>query len=122
VFANQPGLKSTFPIARYIDAQRPVIGEHRLAALAVTVVSCCRRLVSARRVAQVVAHFSTERALDQRLLEGRRGLLHRLGAHRPFDKLVEQLRRDLGQHRRLRGRIGFLHLPYGLGHTVSYQR
>ena len=50
---------------------------------------------------------------DQSLFERRRGLLHRLGRHRPSDELVEQLRRDLGQYRRLHGRIGFLLSTHG---------
>ena len=80
-----------------------------------------RRLVGTGGVAQVVAHFGTQGALDQRLLEGCGRLLHRLRAHRSFNELVKQFRRDLGQHRRVRGCVGFLHLPYWLGHTVSSQ-
>jgi len=121
VLANQLGFELARPIARDLDAYRTVVGEHRLGALAIAMVGRAGRLVGAGGVAQVVAHFGTQGALDQRLLEGRRRLLHRLGAHRSLDELVEQLRRDLGQHRRLRGRVGFLHLPYWLWHTCSFQ-
>jgi hypothetical protein len=43
---------------------------------------------SRRAVAQVMAQFGSQRTLDQRLLEGHRGGIHRLGAHRATDKLV----------------------------------
>ena len=79
------------------------------------------RLVGTGGVAQVVAHLGTQGTFDQSLLESPRGVFDGLRRHRTFDQLVKQLGRDLGQHRRLRGRVGFLHLPYRLGLTVSYQ-
>ena len=45
----------------------------------------------------MVAQFRAQRPFDQRLLERHRQLLHRLGAHRAFDELIHQLRRDRWQ-------------------------
>jgi hypothetical protein len=92
-----------------------------LAALAVAVVGRRLRLVGTGGIPQMVAHLGAQGAFDQGLLERPRGVFDRLRGHRAFDQLVKQLRRYLGQHCRLRGRIGFLHLPYWLRHTCPFQ-
>ncbi len=70
VLGDEQRLEAALPVARNVDPQRPVFGQHGLAAGAVAVIAGFVRLVSAERVAQVVAEFGTQDAFDQRLLEG----------------------------------------------------
>jgi leucyl aminopeptidase len=107
----------TLAVPRHPDAQRPVVGQDRLAVVAVAMVGGRLGLLHPRGVAQVVAHLGAQGAFDQGLLECSRGVFDRLCGHRTLDQLVKELRRDLGQHRRLRGSVGLLDLPGWL----SYQ-
>ncbi len=64
-----------------LDAHRTVLGQHCLAGATVSVVARVLGLGRTRREAQVVRQLCSQQALDQRLLEGLRGGLHRLGCH-----------------------------------------
>ena len=110
----------TLAVPRHPDAQRPVVGQDRLAVvplLPLRWLVASLGLLHPRGVAQVVAHLGAQGAFDQGLLECSRGVFDRLCGHRTLDQLVKELRRDLGQHRRLRGSVGLLDLPGWL----SYQ-
>src|SRR5450755_1269480 len=115
------GFESSFPVARHLNAQWPIVGQHRLAAPAIAMIGRRLRLVGSGGVAQVVTHLRTQGAFDQRLLERPRGVIDRRRRHRPLDQMVKQFRWNLGQHRRLRSSVGLLHLPYWLRHTCSFQ-
>jgi hypothetical protein len=102
VLGNEQRLEAALPVARHIQPQRPVLGQHRLGAGTVAVVVGFVRPRRPRRIAQVVRQFGAQRPLDQRLLERHRRGLHRLRRHRPSHKLVDQLLRN---SRQLRGRL-----------------
>ena len=93
------GSKLPWPVARDVDPQRPVLGQHGLAAGAVAVVGRIAGLVGTGRVAQVMAEFGTQDAFDQGLLERHRSGIHRFRVHRATDHLVNEFFRDAGQRR-----------------------
>ena len=72
MLGDEQRLEAAVAVARHLDAQRPVLGQHRLAAGAVAVVGRLLGLGRAGRVAQVVRQLGAQRTLDQRLLERHR--------------------------------------------------
>ena len=90
VFGNEYRLETALTVTGHFYAERPFPCDHRLGALAVALF--VRFLgFGSRGVPQVVLQFSTHCPLNQRLLEGQRGSIDRLGAHRARHKLVDQL-------------------------------
>src|ERR1043165_9911242 len=81
VFADQPRLEGAVAIAGHLDPQRPVIGQHGLAAAPIAVIRGFVGFLAARRVPEMVCQLAPERALDDGLLEA-------------ADGRVELLRRD----------------------------
>src|SRR5262249_4439345 len=79
------------------------VGQHRLGAGAVTVIATHLVRINRRRLHQVVPQLCLERALDERLLEGQGGGIHRLRRHWAADELVDQFLRNLRQRRGLSG-------------------
>ena len=70
VFGDEDRFEATLSVAWDVDPERAVFGQYGLAADTVAVVADLARFLSAGRIAQVVAQFGSQRALDQRLLEG----------------------------------------------------
>ena len=117
MLADQLGLELPGPVPRHVDAQRPVVGEHRLAARAVPLVVGLFRLGLARAVAQVMTQLGLQRPLDQGLLDPAHHVLDSARRHRTGHHLIESLlrtRRQLGD----RGRREFLFLPW---HNHSFR-
>jgi hypothetical protein len=69
VFADQPRFEAPLAIARHVDRQRPVIGQHGLAARPVPMIGAVVRFLATGRVAQMVRELATSCALDNGLLE-----------------------------------------------------
>src|SRR6185295_16571853 len=95
VFGDQPRLKRSVAIARDINRQRTIVGQHRLAARAITMIRGVVRFVAARWVAEMVTQLAAQRALDQCFLERAHGGIELLGGNRSLaDELIEYLARD----------------------------
>jgi hypothetical protein len=58
VLADQARLKRAVPIARHVDRQRAVVGQHGFAARAMAMIGAIIGLHSARRVAEVVGQLA----------------------------------------------------------------
>jgi len=114
VLGNEQRLEAALPVAWHIDAQRPALGQHGLAAGAIAVVVDRAGFPGTRRVTQMMAEFGTQRSFDQGLLEGHRSGVVRLGIHRAADHLVNEFLRNAGQrrYRFLRARLAW--------HTCSF--
>jgi len=100
VLGDQLRLEGAGAVPRHLDAQRALVGQHRLAAAAVAVVA-----PAAVGVGQVHAQLRPQRPLDHGLLQA---LKHRLdpgGVHRTGDELLEKL---LGQVKTGGGDLRFL--------------
>src|SRR3546814_16224893 len=82
--------------------------EHRFGALAIAPVRGLDWARRARPIAQMVAQLSAHRPFNQCLFKGRRGILDRLGGHRTFYKIIDQL----GGDRRLSRCIAFRFTSY----------
>ena len=65
------------------------LGQHSLAAGAVTLILAALWTLCPHRVTQVVAKLCAQCALYQRLLERHRDIVNRLGRHRAFNKLFD---------------------------------
>jgi hypothetical protein len=102
VLGNEQRLEAAFTVARHVDAQRAILGQNRLASAAIAMVVHLGGLVATGCVTQVMAEFPAQRPLDQRLLEGHRDVMDRVGGHRPLNELVKQFLGNLRQRGRLR--------------------
>jgi len=91
VLGDQDRGEAAIAVAWDLHPQRPVIGQDCLGTLAVALIGGLLGALAARRIAQVVAQFCSQGPFDQRLLERHRQVLHRLGGHRAFDELINQL-------------------------------
>lgn len=88
VLGNQDRLEAAVTVAGDFDPNRAAIGDDRLAAGAVALVSLTGRLGLARRVAQMQIHLGAHRALDDGLVERQHQVLHLGRRHRPLDQLI----------------------------------
>jgi len=91
VVRNQDGRETAVAIAWNVQFEWAIVGQHGLAAGAITLALGALGALSVRRVAQVMAEFCAQCALDQHLFEGHRDVLNRLGCHRAFNELFDQL-------------------------------
>src|SRR5688500_12609335 len=94
VLGDQLWLKRSRTVARHGDAQRALVGQHRLAAAAVAVVA-----TFALGVRQVQAQLGAQGPLDHGLLELLEHSLHTGRIHRAWDKLFEEILRDINGRR-----------------------
>jgi len=92
VFADQPGLERAFAIARHVQTERAIIGQHRLAAGPIAMIGVVVRPLATRRVAEVMRQLAAQCALDDRLLEPANGRVELLRRNRALaHELVENL-------------------------------
>ncbi|KPX06226.1 hypothetical protein ALO73_103274, partial [Pseudomonas syringae pv. daphniphylli] len=97
MLGNQDRGEATIAVSGDIQAKRPVVGQNRLAAFAITLIGRLLRALRALRVTKVVTQLGAERTLDQSLLERHGRVLNGFGAHRAFNKLLDQLLGNRGQ-------------------------
>ena len=91
MLANELGLERALAVAGNVDAQGADVGQHGLGALAVAVIGCDPfGLGLTRRVAQVVAHLGTQRALKNRFLELLEDTFEFGWRYRPWDELLKR--------------------------------
>jgi hypothetical protein len=119
VLGDEQRLERTIPVARHVDAQRAVLGQHGLATRAVALVAHGLGLDRAIRVAEVMAELGAQGTLDQCLLERHRRGVDGLAGHRPTHELVKQFLGDLRQRRGLRRDRRVPHLRLADRHTCS---
>src|SRR5207237_9214684 len=81
VFRDQSRLKTALAIARDVDRQRTIVGEHGLLARAVAMIAALLGLDAARRIAQMMRQLAAPGAFDDGLLKA-------------ADRRLELLRRD----------------------------
>ncbi|EGD05351.1 hypothetical protein B1M_06860 [Burkholderia sp. TJI49] len=80
-----------------MDPNRAAIGDDRLAAGAVALVSLIGRLGPVKRVAQMQIHLGAHRELDDGLVERQHQVLNLGRRHGPLDQLVQQFLRQFRQ-------------------------
>src|SRR5690606_27035677 len=91
VLGDQQRLEAAVSVARHLDADRAILGQHRLGTLAIALVADRRWLSGPGRVAQVMVHLTGQGALDQRLLEGQGRSIDGFGRHRTVTERLQQL-------------------------------
>src|SRR5208283_2386041 len=99
VLGNKQRLEAAVAVARCLDPDLAVTGQHRLAGAAVAVVGDVIGSVRPGLVAEVMAQLRVQSRLDQRLLEGDASRLDRFAVHRAGQEMGHQLlrhRRQLG--------------------------
>ena len=89
MFRDQARLEGAFAIARDVDRQRPVVGQHRLVAGPVAMIGRLLGLGATRRVAEVMRQFAAQRPLDDRLLEPPDGGLELLRGEAALGERIE---------------------------------
>ena len=89
VLGNQHRFEAALTITGNVDPQRPVLGQHRLGARPIALITRLLGLLSAGDVAQVV-RLCPQAALDQGLFKRFGRGIDRIGAHRTLDDLVNQ--------------------------------
>ena len=90
VFADQARLERAGAIARDLERQRPVVGQHRLPARAIAMIGRVLGLRPARRIAQMVRQLAAQRPLDDRLLEPADRRVELLGRERPLARRIDR--------------------------------
>jgi hypothetical protein len=99
MFGNQQRLETTVTVARRLDPDLAITGQHRLGRAAIALVGDQLGSFRAGLVAHMVAQLRVQRGLHQRLLEYQASFVDRLAGHRTGQEkrhLLLRNRRKLG--------------------------
>ena len=92
MFPDQARFERPGPIARDLEGQRAIVGQHRLPGRAIAMIRRVLGFNPTADIAQVMRQLAAERPLDDRLLEPADHRVELLGRQRPLaDKLIENL-------------------------------
>ena len=69
MLGKEPRLEGARAVARHADAERPIVGQHGLAARPIAMIGGVLRLAPATRIPQMVGELAAEGPLDNRFLE-----------------------------------------------------
>ncbi|MCY1183199.1 hypothetical protein D9M73_238030 [compost metagenome] len=122
MLGDQDRLKAAIAVTWQLDPHRAALGDHGLAAQAVTRIGLLGRLGLAWLIAQMQAHLGAHRPLDDGLVERQHQILNLAGRHRSFYQLVKQALRQSRQRpagRCLRRHRTFLLHRHIHGHYLS---